>query len=244
VKALIPLALFVCLLTGCVSTRTIPVDRSSAAAWRGKSVALTVRPRSDFIATTAGKASFGLVGALAMIGAGKSVVAENGIEEPAPSMNAALLKVAQDHFGLMPAATSPVTVDTTDPAALAKAAAGADLLFDMQTIGRGYRYLPLDWTHYVVDSSFKFRIVDVGQKKIVAEVFCAQTTQKDSTHPSGEELLANKATRLKEILLAQQDQCINVIQAAVLASSTDQHEATRSDGDQAGYLTGALAMRQ
>jgi len=56
---------------GCVSTRTTQVD-SRTSAWRGKSVALTNRPPAGFAPVTAGKMMFGLIGAAAMVEAGRT----------------------------------------------------------------------------------------------------------------------------------------------------------------------------
>src|SRR2546429_8971622 len=68
---------------GCVSTRTTQVD-SRTSAWRGKSVALTNRPPAGFAPVTAGKMMFGLIGAAAMVEAGRRLGGEESLGEPAP----------------------------------------------------------------------------------------------------------------------------------------------------------------
>src|SRR5258708_35360496 len=78
-KRRIPIALLFVFLGGCVSTRNATVGEERTHEWRGKAVALTVRPRADFVAMTAGKAAFALIGAVAMIEAGKDIVANDGI---------------------------------------------------------------------------------------------------------------------------------------------------------------------
>jgi hypothetical protein len=95
------------LLAACVSTRTTQIARSGSDRWAGKTVVLTARPTASFVAMTAGKAAFGLVGVLAMIEAGNALVTENGIEDPAPLLGQALLNSAQSHYGVIPASIAP-----------------------------------------------------------------------------------------------------------------------------------------
>ncbi|TLY65930.1 MAG: hypothetical protein E6K46_12920, partial [Gammaproteobacteria bacterium] len=83
---------------GCVSTRTTQVD-SRTSAWRGKSVTLTNRPPAGFAPVTAGKMMFGLIGAAAMVEAGRKLVAENSLEDPAPIVARSLQQAAMDHYG-------------------------------------------------------------------------------------------------------------------------------------------------
>jgi len=204
------------MLAGCVSTRTAQVADAKAAEWRGKSVVLTQRPATDFIATTAGKAAFALVGVVAMLEAGKKIVQENNIEDPAPRLARDLLAFAQTQFGVTPAATSPVQAGSTtvDPAKLVQGAAGADLVFDIQGMGGQFRYLPMHWNLYVVDSGYKFRILEVAGAKVVAEGFCIRQGDSKKAIPK-DELLANQAARLKEILDTQRQECFEELKQKV-----------------------------
>jgi len=204
-------------LTGCVSTRTAQVADSRAAEWRGKKVVLTQRPTTDFIAMTPGKAAFAVVGVVAMLEAGKAIVQENGIEDPAPRLAQDLLAVAESKYGVSPASIPPVQAGstTTDPAKLVQGAAGADLVFDVQGMGGDFRYLSLHWASYVVDSGYKFRIIEVSDAKVVAEGFCHQ--QGDSKKAiSKDELLANHAARLKQELESQRQACFDQFKQQVL----------------------------
>lgn len=73
----------VLVLTGCVSTETIKLDKNASATMHGKKLALSASDRPDFAAMTAGKAMFAMVGAFAMISTGNEIVRENNIEDPA-----------------------------------------------------------------------------------------------------------------------------------------------------------------
>jgi hypothetical protein len=72
-----------------------------------------------------------LSGAVAMIEAGKTIVNENEVDDPAPVLAQSLIKVAETHYGVMPATNASVPIDTTDVQKLAHAASGADLLLDV-----------------------------------------------------------------------------------------------------------------
>lgn len=206
-------------LAGCVSTRNVTVTNERTQAWQGKTIAVTTRPRADFVAMTAGKAAFAVVGAVAMIEAGKTIVKENDVQDPSPVLTQGLLSEAEQRFGVVPAANPIVAVDTTDIPKLAHAASGADLLLDVQSMGSQFRYFPTDWSHYAVDSAFKVRLIDVHSGTLVAEGYCRQTTQKDPSPPTKDELLADKAARLKSILATQRDACLAQLTKDVLGAS-------------------------
>jgi hypothetical protein len=204
-------------VTGCVSTRTAQIENETVNALRGKTVATTDRPRAGLMAMTRGKAYFGVLGVAAMVEAGQSIIKENDIQDPAPIVNHALLLAAEKQYGVVAATTAPVHIDTTDVSKLVEAANGADVLFDVQQVGAGFRYLPFKYGQYVVESSFKFRIIDVHARKLIAEGFCAQSTKDEPTHPSDDELLADKAARLKATFNAQREQCTNQFATQVLS---------------------------
>jgi hypothetical protein len=209
----------VILLAGCVSTRNASVSEDRTRDWHGKSVALSARPRADFVASSAGKAAFALLGAAAMISAGNEIVQKNGIEDPVPILGEDLLAAAQMRYGVVPASPARVPVDTTDVGKLARAAKGSDLLLDVYSLGSRFAYFPTDWSHYAVDSTFKVFLIDVKKGSIIAEGFCRQTTQKDPSPPTRDELLADSAMRLKAILTSQREACLEQLKRDVLAIS-------------------------
>jgi hypothetical protein len=206
----------VIVLAGCVSTKNVTVSNQRTKEWQGKTIAVTTRPRANFVAMTAGKAAFAVVGAVAMIEAGKTIVNENEVEDPAPVLAQDLIKAVVTRYGAMAATNASVPVDTTDVTKLAHAAGGADLLLDVQSLGNQFRYFPTDWSHYAVDSAFKVRLIDAHAGALLAEGFCRQTTQKDPSPPTKSELLADKAAMLKSILATQRDACLQELEKDVL----------------------------
>jgi hypothetical protein len=204
--------LFFALVTPLAACVSVPpaasLSQQSAVALAGKSMALTSRPPFDFVPTTAGKAGFGMIGAFAMIEAGKKLVAENGIEDPGPPLAQALRAAAVAKYGVVPATAAPVAVNTDEVAKLVQAARGSDLLLDVQVLGTGYRYLPLNWSHYVVDSSYVLRLLSVADGKVLGSGRCVQSTPDDHDLPTQDELLADKAARLKSVLAMQRESCL------------------------------------
>src|SRR2546421_12613791 len=97
---------------GCVSTRTTQVD-SRTSAWRGKSVALTNRPPAGFAPVTAGKMMFGLIGAAAMVEAGRELGAGNPPGGPGPSVWRPFHATAPAHYRNRDSAEPPPSLDQT-----------------------------------------------------------------------------------------------------------------------------------
>lgn len=203
-------------LCGCVSVPKATVSNQITSAWRGKSVILTDRPRAAFVPMTAGKAAFALVGALAAVEAGKNLVAENEIEDPAPIVARDLLELLRKQYGVVPANLPAVKVDTTDVRELARAVSSADLVIDVQSLGAGFNYFATDWGHYWVNSALILRVIDVRTGEALAGGSCRRDSRSDPNPPTKDELLAKKAERLKAILSAQRDACRDELAANVL----------------------------
>lgn len=209
------LCLVVCLSTGgCISQKTVAVDDTNQ--FQRKTVALTARPRAAFTAGTAGKAMFGLLGAAAMAEAGSAIVQENGIANPATAVGDELLAAAEKHYGVVKASMASIPIKSTDPAELAAAATGADFVLDVEDNGQSFFYYPTSWTHYWVATNINVRVVDVHKSKLIAEGHCAVNSQQDPNPPTKDELLANKAARLKSLLDSQAAECAGKFKREVL----------------------------
>jgi hypothetical protein len=204
-------------LAGPVAARPAPPAEDLASAWRGKTVALTQRPPTDFFSMTAARGEVMTRGMGALIEAGRTIIQENGIEDPAPRLARDLLAAAESRYGVTAAAIPPVKLDanTIDPKKLARAANGADLLFDIFGAGVDIRALPMQKDQYVVASGYKFLIIDVDRAKFAAKGVCFQ--KGDRKHPfAKDELLADHAVRLKQILDSQRNACLEEFKEKVL----------------------------
>lgn len=182
-------------LAACVSTRTTGVSDGSASAMHGKSIALSQRVKPDFAAMTAGKAMFGLVGAVAMISAGNEIVVDNNIEDPAAFIADRLRQAVENKYGLVRAPGTAPLADSTDTRKLASIYLG-DFVLDVQTVNWSFVYRP-NLTHYRVIYSVKVRLIDTHEAKLLAEAFCYRKDDGDENPPTHEELPADKAAVLK-----------------------------------------------
>ena len=190
-------------LTGCVSTKMVPLPQARMANLQGKTLTILKREKPSFTAGTAGKATFGAIGAIAMTVKGNSIVRENDIEDPA-------YYIAEQLAG-----------DLVNAHSMTVGAAGesADVLLDVQTVNWGFVYFPTDWNSYRVIYGAKLRLMDNRSRKVLAEGFCGRNPEKSDSAPGYEELTVNRAARLKQELMAGADHCIAEFRSKVLKSS-------------------------
>jgi hypothetical protein len=209
-------------VVGCASIPTQSVSNQSMAAWKGKTVAFTSRPRPSMVMMTAGKGALGLIGVAAGVSAGNALVKEDKIPDPAPVVADELLQIAEKQYGVVPAGLAPPAVDTRNVAELAKAGKGADLLFDVESLGQGINYYPTDWSHYWLMSGLILRVVDVHTGNVVGEAVCRQNSQHQPNPPNKKELLANEGQLLKSMIAAQSDACRDEFAEHVLRANARQ----------------------
>lgn len=210
------MSLVALMVVGCATVPTQSVSDQSMVAWKGKTVAFTSRPRPSLVMMTAGKAAFGLIGVAAGVSAGNALVKQDNIPDPAPLVARDLLQIAEQQYGVVPASLPPAAVDTRDTAALAKAANGADLLFDVESLGQGINYFPTNWSHYWLMSGLILRVIDVHTGALVGQAVCRQSSQHQANPPSKDQLLANGGQVLKSMIAAQSDACRDLFAAQVL----------------------------
>lgn len=210
------LALGVVLLTGCVSTKIIPLDEAAIAARKGGTIVASERATPGFSAVTAGKAAFGLIGAAAMVSAGNEIVRTNGVADPALYISERLLADLAGAHALNVQQKNGALADTNEPDKLAKLYPGADLVLDVQTVNWSFGYFPTDWNSYRVIYSVKLRLLDTKKGRMVAEGFCARVPEMSDGAPSHEKLLADNAAVLKQELATAADYCLGELRAKVL----------------------------
>ena len=224
------LLLGVVMLTGCVSTKMVPLQPGRAATLQGRTLTVTHREKPDFSAVTAGKAMFGLIGAAGMVVAGNRIVEQNAVEDPAGSIASELAAELASAHAMTVVPTKVVTTSWSS-AELAKQYSGADILLDVQTVNWSFVYFPSDFNNYRVIYSAKLRLIDTKNRKVLAEGFCARVPEKSDDAPGYEELLADQAARLKQELKAGGDQCIAEFRARVLLlSAANAAQGVRTPG--------------
>jgi hypothetical protein len=215
-KVVLLIGLFA-MLSGCVSTKNIKISEADFKLLNPNQLAMTTRDKPDFAAMTAGKAMFAMLGAAAMISAGNDIVKENDIDDPARYIQAELAKALNINYGFALSESAAVKVKTDKPAKITAAFADSDLVLDLETINWSFAYFPTDWDNYRVIYSVKLRLFNTKTNSIVAEGFCSRVPEEDDTAPSYEELLANKAERIKQELKIAADKCISELSANVFS---------------------------
>lgn len=203
--------------TGCTTVSKVPMAAATGTAMKEQTVAQTARAKPDFAAVTAGKAMFGMLGAVAMISAGNEIVTGFQIADPADEIGRGLAEALKSSRGAKIAAgTTSVKVD--DPAGVAAAAGGAArYVLDVQTIGWGFSYFPTDWTHYRVSYRAKARLIDTASKTVVAEGGCSRMPESNTGAPTYDELMATNAVRLKQELSLAASTCVAQLKTDMLA---------------------------
>lgn len=204
------------LVCGCVSTRTVPVDVAATSHFQGKTITSSQRAVPDFSAMTAGKAMFGMIGAVGMITAGNAIIRDNQVEDPANYISIRLIADQSQKHSMTLVDNSGTLVADESPAKLAAQYAASNYLLDIRTINWSFGYFPTDWNSYRVMYSAKLRLIDTSNAKVMAESFCSRVPEKSEGAPSLDELTANQAQRLKDELRAAADYCIGEFRTTAL----------------------------
>ncbi|MGC4062061.1 MAG: hypothetical protein QM749_14905 [Aquabacterium sp.] len=205
-KKLFIAAAVVSALSGCATVNQ-PIDQKAVDAIKGQTVTHTARAeKPSFVAMTAGKAAFALLGAAAMISEGNGIVASNAIPDPADFIATELTQALQTAHGAT--ALPAVRVDGDAVGQLATAAGSAKYVIDVQTTQWTFAYFPTDWTHYYVIYGAKARLIDTATKTVMAEGACSRSTKDAPGAPTYDEMLANGAKRLKGDLSTVAAECL------------------------------------
>lgn len=203
--------------SGCATVNKQAIDKSAATSLKNQTLAHTTRKTPDFSAMTAGKAAFALVGAIAMISEGNSIVSKNNIADPADSIALGLAKSLEAAHGSR-LVTPPVFVDTDDATQIVTRINGAArFVIDAKTINWSFGYFPTDWSHYRVIYSAKARLIDTQTKAVVAEGFCKRIPENNTNAPTYDQLLSNEAALLKHELAAAASECVKSLRAEMLS---------------------------
>lgn len=215
----IAVVLGVVTLTGCVSTKNVPLHHGRAAALKGSTLTVTKREKPSFAAMTAGKAMLGIVGATAMIVKGNNIIEENHVDDPAGYIADALAAELATAHGMTIVPVEGVIATSGHAADLSKLYRGADVVLDVQTVNWSFVYYVTDLNNYQVIYTAKLRLIDTRNRRVLAEGFCPPLRPKAEDAPGYDELLANQAARLKQELRVRADRCIADFRDRVLMAS-------------------------
>ena len=203
-------------LSGCAGAPTKPL--ASGSTLQGKHIAVTQYAKPDFGAMTAGKAAFGVFGAMAMIGAGNDLVKAEHIEDPAIEIGEHLANdMAEKHSATVLPASQHIATDAEKPPALVKFYPDADLVLDVRTINWMFLYYPSSWGRYHVMYVARVRLMDGKTGSLVAQHVCKVVFLGGGGNaPTKDELLANHAAMLKQTLHKAAATCVGDVERQAL----------------------------
>lgn len=199
------------LLAGCATTlNRAPVAADTLTSFEpGARVAVSRYPITDFAALTPGKATFAMLGAMAMISEGNSFIKDNGIADPAHDISAGLRKGLVDKYRMTEFATTelPLSDDSLDT--IVKSYPGSDFVVDVKTTEWSYGYMPVNWDSYHVRYTARARLIDVKHNRVVAEDYCTRSPKELKDAVSRERLVENRGQVLRSKLAGYAADCAN-----------------------------------
>ena len=217
-KQLAGILIVAALATGCVSTKTVPVDQQVSMTFKDETIARTSRPKPSFAAQTPATAIFGAIGAVTSISNGNTLINKYDVADPAVQIADSLLKSLAEKRGMLSLAAT-VKVDADDPAAIVRAATGSNARYvlDVRTVFWMLGYFSTDWTHYQVRHTAQARLIDTQDGKVVAEGFCKRPDANNTGAPTYDELLGRQGFRLKKELATAGDECAATLKRQMLS---------------------------
>lgn len=191
--------------------KMIPLTSETAVLLQGKTAAVTLHERPTFMAMTAGKATFALLGAGAMAKAGNDFVEKNDIRDPVEIVRTQLGELLQSTYGLQvkPVDTTVTKEQKSDK--LAKLHPETDYVLSVRSGGWNYAYYPSQWGQYWVGYSVQVQLIDTKTNKHLANMACNASTHQSPNRPTKEQLEANGAQLTKDITSALGWTCVHLL---------------------------------
>lgn len=183
----------------CAKEKMLPLSEADATRLTGKTLVVTRHAKPSFAAMTAGKASFGLFGAAAMVSAGNALVRDNDIADPADVIEAQLAPALAKAYGLALVPTAQRMQASDKPKLIAASQADADFVLDIRTGGWGFFYYATEWGKYWVPYSAQVQLIDAKSGVLLANMACNGGTNKHPNPPTKDAMLAERAQLLKDI---------------------------------------------
>jgi len=191
--------------------KVVPLPESAGAALNGKSVVVTRHEKASFTAMTAGKATFALLGAGAMIVAGNKIVADNNIADPADVLEQELVPAVIKHYGMQLKEGPAPVIKASKPKDIAASQKDVDYILDVQSAGWMFAYYPTSWDTYWIGYTGHVQLIDRASGKQLADAFCNANTNKHPVSPTKDAMLANNAQLLKDVTHGLGWNCVQLL---------------------------------
>jgi hypothetical protein len=214
--------LAVLMLDGCATYKPETISQSALLPYQGRQLTIVTYQKPDFMAMTQTIAltsgMFGAIGGLAgasiAIDNGNKIISDDNISDPSLEIRDKLLPQLRDL--LKPSSENALSGDikATDEAALSKLAGNSGVVFDVQTLGWNFFYIPFS-AHYRVVLSLRARLIDAGTGKRIAQAPCTYPSEEKGA-PTYDEMLAGNGARLKAMIGTGTDTCLGLMQKALI----------------------------
>lgn len=220
-RLMVGCAIALAALPALAKEQIIPLSGADAALLQGKTVALTLHERPDFVAMTGGKAAFGLLGVGVMIKAGNTLVDSNHIADPAGIIRENLAAVLHNAYGAQILPADSTATSATKPKALAALHADADYVLDVRSGGWMHGYYATKWASYWVGYSAQVQLIDAKTGVVKANEACNASTQPHANPPSRDQLYADGAKLLKDVTGSLGWMCVQLLAKEELHAPAD-----------------------
>jgi len=206
------------LLSGCANVATRPIKENTINQLSGKSITSSHYKKPDFGAMIAGKASFAMIGAFAMIAEGNRIIRENNVDDPAVYIANKLNEELGNRHNMAVNLNNDKIADSKSIDSLVSKYKDSNYIMDVHTINWSFAYFPTDWNSYRVIYTAKLRLIDTKTKKVIAEDFCKRIPEYEDTNsaPTHDQLVDNNATGLKKELSIAADHCVDYFRKSAL----------------------------
>ncbi len=211
------LIIYSSMFLSCVTPmQRLPLSKESAAKINGKTCEISKPKTPDFYAQTTEKAWLPpMIGIAASFSAGRDIVEQNDVEDPAIFVSSELEKLLTVKFNLKFLPKSEIISESNDVDTLCKAYSKGDLLLDVRTVGwafgTGEGSVPAFSTQYLVSLIINLKVIDLKAKEALSEeVFVYPIKGSDDANRtfSYDELMNNNADGLKKELKRAADKAV------------------------------------
>ncbi len=189
----------------------------------GRSIVLVRRPDPGFVFVTSGGALAGASAALGplhdmragheMEDAGRQLIAEDQIEDPAVSLGTVLLSDLVDTYKLRLVKSAAVMVSDEKQLEAYRTQNQPDLIFELYTEAWRTFYF-LDFKHYDVWYYGKARLIDGRTGSIIRRAKCAHRPVKTSASPTLDELVSEHGVKLRAAVEDAKELCLATVREA------------------------------
>lgn len=187
----------------------------AASPYQGMPLASVTYTMPSMTKTSAGKAMFGALGGLAMVGDGDKIVKAHNIADAAVAISARLTPLVAQRYQTSGTTALP-NQDDNDRDKLAKAAGNQGLVVDVETRAWLVNYFAFDWGHYRLMYNARARLIDGKTGKEIERASCDFDTSDEPNPPDGDGVEADDAAWLKDRMTKAEDACVATLATKLL----------------------------